>query len=55
VQTRAALFHAPGEPFEIALIDLDDPREDEVVVRMSAAHAFSSPSRERARRRRRVH
>jgi S-(hydroxymethyl)glutathione dehydrogenase / alcohol dehydrogenase len=36
VETRAALFHAPGEPFELAVIDLDDPREDEVVVRMAA-------------------
>jgi S-(hydroxymethyl)glutathione dehydrogenase/alcohol dehydrogenase len=36
VRTRAALFYAPGEPFELATIDLDEPREDEVVVRMAA-------------------
>jgi len=36
VQTRAALFHAAGEPFEVATIELDEPREDEVVVRMAA-------------------
>jgi S-(hydroxymethyl)glutathione dehydrogenase/alcohol dehydrogenase len=37
VQTRAALFHAVGQPFEVAEIELDEPREDEVVVRMVAA------------------
>ncbi len=36
MKTRAALFHAVGQPFEIAEIDLDDPRPDEVVVRMAA-------------------
>ncbi len=36
MKTRAALFHAVGEPFEIAEIDLEEPRADEVVVRMAA-------------------
>ena len=36
MKTRAALFTGVGEPFEIAEIDLDPPRDDEVVVRMSA-------------------
>ena len=36
VKSRAAVFHAPGQPFEIAELDLDEPREDEVVVRMAA-------------------
>ena len=36
MRTRAAIFHAVGQPFEIAEIDLDDPRPDEVVVRMAA-------------------
>ena len=37
MRTRAALFHSVGKPFEVAEIDLDEPREDEVVVRMVAA------------------
>jgi S-(hydroxymethyl)glutathione dehydrogenase/alcohol dehydrogenase len=36
VKTRAALFHAVGEPLEVAEVDLDEPRPHEVVVRMSA-------------------
>ena len=36
VQTRAAVFHAPGRPFEVAEIHLDEPRPGEVVVRMAA-------------------
>jgi Zn-dependent alcohol dehydrogenase len=36
MKTRAALFHAVGRPLEVAEIDLDEPRPDEVVVRMSA-------------------
>lgn len=37
MQTRAALFHAVGQPLEVATIDLDEPRPDEVVVHMVAA------------------
>ena len=36
MKTRAALFHAVGEPFEVAEIHLDEPRSHEVVVRMAA-------------------
>lgn len=36
MKTRAALFHGVGLPFEVAEIDLDDPRPEEVVVRMAA-------------------
>ena len=36
MKTRAALFHAPGEPLEIAEIEVEEPREGEVLVRMSA-------------------
>jgi len=36
MKTRAALFHAAGEPLEVAEIDLDEPRPHEVVVRMAA-------------------
>jgi S-(hydroxymethyl)glutathione dehydrogenase/alcohol dehydrogenase len=36
VKTRAAVFHAPGEPFEVTEIDLDEPGAGDVVVRMVA-------------------
>ena len=36
MKTRAALFHAVGEPLEVVELDLDDPRPHEVVVRMAA-------------------
>ena len=36
LKTRAALFHAVGEPLEVVELDLDDPRSHEVVVRMTA-------------------
>jgi S-(hydroxymethyl)glutathione dehydrogenase/alcohol dehydrogenase len=36
VKTRAALFHAVGEPLEVAEIDLDEPGPGEVLVRMAA-------------------
>lgn len=36
MQTRAALFHAVGEPFEVAEIDLAEPGSADVVVRMHA-------------------
>ncbi|MFN8221930.1 MAG: alcohol dehydrogenase catalytic domain-containing protein [Gaiellales bacterium] len=32
----AAIFHAPGEPFEVATVDLDDPGPGDVVVRMAS-------------------
>jgi S-(hydroxymethyl)glutathione dehydrogenase/alcohol dehydrogenase len=37
VETRAALFHEVGRPLELAVIELEEPRADEVVVRMAAA------------------
>jgi Zn-dependent alcohol dehydrogenase len=37
MRTRAAIFHAVGSAFEVAEIDLDEPRAGEVVVRMVAA------------------
>jgi S-(hydroxymethyl)glutathione dehydrogenase/alcohol dehydrogenase len=37
VKTKAALFHAVGRPLEVVEIDLEEPRPDEVVVRMAAA------------------
>ena len=36
MKTRAALFHAVGRPLEVVEIDLEEPRPDEVVVRMHA-------------------
>jgi S-(hydroxymethyl)glutathione dehydrogenase/alcohol dehydrogenase len=36
VRARAALFHAVGEPLEVAEVELDDPGPEEVVVRMAA-------------------
>jgi S-(hydroxymethyl)glutathione dehydrogenase / alcohol dehydrogenase len=36
VKTRAALFRAVGEPLEVVELDLDEPRPDEVLVRMAA-------------------
>lgn len=36
MKTRAAVFHAPGEPFEVTEIDLDEPGAGDVVVRMAA-------------------
>ena len=36
MKTRAALFHAVGEPLEVVELDLDEPASDEVVVRMAA-------------------
>jgi len=37
MQTKAALFRAVGQPLELASIELEEPRHDEVVVRMVAA------------------
>src|SRR5262245_39031329 len=36
MKSRAAVFHAVGEPFEVAEIDLDPPGPRDVVVRMAA-------------------
>jgi Zn-dependent alcohol dehydrogenase len=36
MRTRAAIHHGPGQPFEVAEVELDDPGPDEVVVRMVA-------------------
>ncbi len=36
MRTRAALFHGPGQPLEVRGIDLQEPREGEVLVRMAA-------------------
>jgi S-(hydroxymethyl)glutathione dehydrogenase/alcohol dehydrogenase len=36
VKTRAALFHAVGEPLEVAEVDLAEPGPHDVVVRMAA-------------------
>jgi S-(hydroxymethyl)glutathione dehydrogenase / alcohol dehydrogenase len=36
MQTRAAVFHGPGRPLEVREIELDEPRDDEVIVRMAA-------------------
>jgi S-(hydroxymethyl)glutathione dehydrogenase / alcohol dehydrogenase len=36
MKTRAAVFYGPGRPFGVREIDLEEPRDDEVVVRMAA-------------------
>src|SRR5512132_2178363 len=36
MKTRAAIFHGPGRPLEVCEIELEEPRDDEVVVRMAA-------------------
>jgi S-(hydroxymethyl)glutathione dehydrogenase/alcohol dehydrogenase len=36
VKTRAALFHAPGRPLEVAELELEGPGSGEVLVRMAA-------------------
>ncbi|HEX5090587.1 MAG TPA: NAD(P)-dependent alcohol dehydrogenase [Nocardioides sp.] len=36
MQTRAAVVEAKGQPFTIAEVELDEPREDEVLVRVVA-------------------
>ena len=36
MKTRAGLFRAVGEPFEVVELDLDEPGPDDVVVRMTA-------------------
>jgi aryl-alcohol dehydrogenase len=37
MEITAALTYAPDAPFEIAEVELDDPRDDEILVRMVAA------------------
>jgi aryl-alcohol dehydrogenase len=37
MKIKAALSHGAGEPFEIAEVELDEPRADEVLVKLSAA------------------
>ncbi len=37
MKTRAAVLHKGGEPWEITGLDLDDPKANEVLVRMEAA------------------
>ena len=37
MQITAALTYAPDAPFEIQDVELDDPRDDEILVRMVAA------------------
>jgi S-(hydroxymethyl)glutathione dehydrogenase/alcohol dehydrogenase len=36
VKTRAAVFRGAGQPFEVAELDLEEPRAGEVLVRMAA-------------------
>jgi S-(hydroxymethyl)glutathione dehydrogenase / alcohol dehydrogenase len=36
LKTRAALFHGPGRPLEVREIELEEPRADEVLVRIVA-------------------
>jgi S-(hydroxymethyl)glutathione dehydrogenase / alcohol dehydrogenase len=36
MKSRAAVFYGPGRPLEVREIQLDEPREDEVLVRMAA-------------------
>jgi S-(hydroxymethyl)glutathione dehydrogenase/alcohol dehydrogenase len=36
MRTRAAVFHAPGEPLEVREVELREPRAGEVLVRMAA-------------------
>jgi S-(hydroxymethyl)glutathione dehydrogenase / alcohol dehydrogenase len=36
MKTRAALFNGPGRPLELREIELEEPRADEVLVRMAA-------------------
>jgi S-(hydroxymethyl)glutathione dehydrogenase/alcohol dehydrogenase len=36
MKTRAAVFHGPGRPLDVREIDLEEPRADEVLVRMAA-------------------
>ena len=34
MKTRAAVFYGPGRPLEVREIELEEPQDDEVVVRM---------------------
>jgi S-(hydroxymethyl)glutathione dehydrogenase/alcohol dehydrogenase len=42
LKTRAALFRAPGDPFEVREIEVDEPGEGQVVVRMAAVGVCGS-------------
>jgi hypothetical protein len=34
MRTRAAVFHGPGRPLEVCVLELEEPPDDEVVVRI---------------------
>ncbi|NLG77287.1 MAG: alcohol dehydrogenase catalytic domain-containing protein, partial [Xanthomonadaceae bacterium] len=36
MKVRAAIAHAPNEPLTIDLVDLDGPREGEVLIQVKA-------------------
>ena len=36
MKTRAAVLHAPGQPLQIETVDLDDPRQHEVLVEVAS-------------------
>jgi S-(hydroxymethyl)glutathione dehydrogenase/alcohol dehydrogenase len=42
VKTRAALFHAPGEPLEVREIDVGEPGPEDVLVRIAATGVCGS-------------
>ena len=44
MQITAALTYAPDAPFELQEVELDDPRDDEILVRMVAVEAGTSVS-----------
>ena len=37
MQTRAAIVYAYGDPYQVERVELDEPREREVLVRVAAA------------------
>ena len=49
MKTRAAVLRKGGEPWEITELDLDEPRANEVLVRMKAAGLCHSDEHIRAR------
>src|SRR4051794_36638032 len=42
MKTRAALFYGPGEPMRMETVDIEPPRDDDVLVRMVAAGVCGS-------------
>ena len=42
MKARGAIFHAPDQPLETVVLDLEEPRADEVLVRMSAVGVCGS-------------